>query len=174
MKILEKLDTVGMWGVTVTLAYLITGLINQIGLEGSTVNYSIILVWFGLMLVPGYYSLQEYREDGNWKNLNVIWSIVIILAVLTNIPGEMTATGELLTYAYYHKWFLLPSILFAYTAYKMNGFSRKVYAVATVLNLGVAFTLSTSALIFNYAFLIAALVQGVPMLVDWYRFNVYE
>jgi hypothetical protein len=174
MKILEKLDTVGIWGVTVTLAYLLTGLVNQAGFSGTSVNYSLILMWIALMSIPGYYSLQQYREDGDLNNLNVIWSAVIIVAVLANIPGELTVTGEILTYAYYHKWFLLPGALFAYTAYMMDGFSRKVYAVATVLNLGVAVSLSSVPLVFNYAFLIGAVVQGLPMLVDWYRFNIYE
>lgn len=172
MRILEKLDTVGIWGVTVTLAYLLTSVVNQTGASGTGVNYSIILMWIALMSIPGYYSLQEYREDGNFNNLNVIWGIVIIVAVLANIPGELTVTGELLTYAYYHKWFLLPGALFAYTAYVMDGFSRKVYATAAVLNLGVAASLSYVPLVFNYAFLIAAVVQGLPMLVDWYRFNM--
>lgn len=172
MKILEKLDTVGMWGVTVTLGYLLTALIKQIGLEGATVNYSIILMWLGLMLIPSYYSLQEYREDGNWRNLNVIWAVIIIIGVLANITGQMSVTGDLLRYSYYQKWFLLPGVLFAYTAYKMNGFSRNVYAVATVLNLGVAFMLSSSPLLQSYAFLVAAVIQGVPMLVDWHHFNM--
>lgn len=172
MKILENLDTVGIWGVTVTLGYLLTGLINQIGLEGATVNYSIILMWLILMIVPGHYSLQEYREDGNWKNLNVIWAVIILIGVLANITGQMSLTGNLLRYSYYQKWFLLPGLLFAYTAYRMDGFSKNIYAVATVLNLAVAFMLSSSPLLQSYAFLVAAAIQGVPMLVDWHHFNM--
>jgi hypothetical protein len=174
MKILNRLDTVGIWGVTVTLGYLLTGIINYLGFQGAAVNYSIILLWLGLMAIPGYYSLKQYQEDKNLNNLNVIWSAAIIIGVLANIPGQLTTTGEILRYTYYQKWFILPAALFAYTAYAMTGFSRKVYSVATVLNLIVAFTLSSVPVIQNYAFIIAAVVQGVPMLIDWYRFNVYE
>lgn len=172
MNILERLDTVGIWGVTVTLGYILTGIINQLGLEGAPINYSIIMMWLALMAVPGYYSLREYRENGNWKNLNVIWSVLIIIGVLANISGQLTVTGDLLRYSYYQKWFILPAVLFAYTAYKMNGFSRSVYTIATLLNLAAAFSLSQNPLLQSYAFFTAALIQGIPMLADWYHFNM--
>lgn len=172
MNIIEKLDTVGIWGLTVTLAYLLTPYIEFAGIETIGVNYQIIGMWLVLLSIPGYYSLQEYQGDGNWKNLNVIWSVIMIVGVLANISGEMSLTGDILRYSYYQKWFILPAALFAYTAYKMNGFSRKVYTGATVLNLIVAFSLSSSPLLQAYAFHFAALIQGVPMIVDWYRFNM--
>jgi len=171
---LERLDTVGLWGVTVTLGYLLTGFTGSLGLQGETVNYGLITMWLVLMAIPAYSSLKKYRKDGNWKNLNVIWSVAMIIGVLANYSGQLAVSGDILRYTYYQKWFVLPGILFAYTAWKINGFSRKVYAAATVLNLGIGLSLSTIPVFQTYAFYIAALIQGVPMLVDWYRFNIME
>jgi len=172
MSFLEKLDTVGIWGITVTVGYLMTAAAGYLGLIGSGVNYGLITAWLVLMLIPAYYSVQKYREDANWKNLNFIWTVLMVLGVLANYAGQATATGEILQYSYYQKWFVLPGALFAYTAYSMDGFSRNVYAVAAVLNLAVAFSLSSVPVLQTHAFTIAAVIQGVPMLVDWYRFNM--
>ena len=172
MSFLEKLDTVGIWGITVTVGYLLTAAAGYMGMTGSTVNYGLITAWLALMLVPAYYSVQKYREDGNWKNLNFIWAVIMVLGVLANYAGQATATGQILQYSYYQKWFVLPGALFAYTAYRMDGFSRNIYAVATVLNLAVAFGLSTVPVLQTHAFTIAAVIQGLPMLADWYKFNM--
>lgn len=168
MNLKRDFDAVAAWGVTVTLAYLLTPYIKSLGLSFININYQILIMWSLLMAIPVYYSYKEGKGPMGWKTLNPIWAAVIVVGILGNFAGEMFLTGESLVFSYYQKWFLLPAAVFAYTAYEMNDTSRYIYAGTTVANVAAGVYLFVSPAFQMYAFQVAALIQGVPMIVDWY------
>ncbi len=168
MKLKRDFDAVAAWGLTVTLAYLITPYIELLNITAIGLNYQILAVWTLLMIPPIYMSYQEGKGPLGWRTLNPIWAVLMILGLAGNFAGQLFLTGEALTFSYYHKWFLLPGALFIYTAYKMSDLSQKIYGAAAVLNISAAGLLLLEPVFQLYAFQTAAVVQGVPMLADWY------
>ncbi|MFB6175353.1 MAG: hypothetical protein ABEJ87_05285 [Candidatus Nanohalobium sp.] len=50
----------------------------------------------------------------------------------------------------------------------MNDESRKIYGAAAVLNIAAALALFVAPGLQVYTFQTAALIQGLPMIADWY------
>lgn len=169
MNLKRDFDAVAAWGLTVTLAYFLTPLIGFLNISSIGLNYQILVMWTALMAVPIYYSYQEGKGPLGWKTLNPIWALFMIVGLLGNFAGQMFLTGESLVFSYYQKWFILPAALFAYTAYEMSGFSKQLYAGTAVANLLAGVYLFVDPMFQLYAFPVAGLIQGIPMLVDWYE-----
>ncbi len=165
---IEDLDTVLTWGVTVTLGYLLMPYLEYVALPSFNLNYQILVMWVLLMALPIYKSYQEIEEEKDWFRLNPVWAVFMGMGVLANFTGQRRFTGKWLEYSYYHKWMLLPAALFAYTAYKTSGTSRKIYTAAAVLNGLLGGYLFVDPAIQGIVFQAAAFTQGVPMLLDWY------
>ena len=163
----EELDTVLVWGVTVTLAYLLTPYVQYFAVPSINLNYQIITMWAFLMSLPIYKSYQEVEQERDWFKLNPVWAVFVGFGIISNFSAQRRFTGQLLEYSYYHKWMLIPAALFAYTAYKTSGVSRKVYGVAAVLNGFLGGYLFVDPGIQSMVLPIAALTQGVPMFLDW-------
>lgn len=168
MNLKRDFDAVAAWGVTTALAYLLTPYIKGLGITSVAVEYQILFLWTLLMAPPVYMSYQEGKGPLGWKTLNPIWALFMVLGLVGNFAGQLFLTGQALTFSYYHKWFLLPGALFVYTAYKMSGLSQKIYGAAAALNIAAAGLLLVEPVFQLYAFQTAALIQGIPMLADWY------
>jgi len=168
MNLKRDFDAVAAWGLTVTIAYLLTPYIKALGVTAVAVEYQILILWALLMIPPIYMSYQEGKGPLGWRTLNPIWALFMIIGLAGNFLGQMFLSGEALTLSYYHKWFLLPGALFIYTAYKMSDLSKKVYGAAAVLNLLAVPLLVLEPVFQLYAFQTAAVIQGLPMLADWY------
>ncbi len=166
---LRDMDPVLSWGITVTLAYLFTPYVGLMPVKGVPLNFQILLMWTLLMIPPVYHSYREAQGPLGWKTLNTGWSILIVLGIVGNFAGELLATDpQILTYSYYHKWLLVPGLAFVYTAYRMNDESRKIYGAAAILNIAAALALFVAPGLQAYTFQTAALIQGLPMIADWY------
>lgn len=168
MNLKRDFDAVTAWGITMTLAYLLTPYIKALNITAIGLNYQILLMWTAFMAVPVYMSYQEGKGPLGWRTLNPIWAAFMIIGLAGNFAGQLFLTGEALTFSYYHKWFLLPGVLFIYTAYKMSDLSQKIYAVAAVLNIMAVPLLAVEPVFQIYAFQTAAVIQGLPMIADWY------
>ena len=168
MNLKRDFDAVAAWGITVTLAYFLTPVIGFLNISAIGLNYQILIMWTLLMIPPIYYSYEEGKGPLGWKTLNPIWAFFMIVGLLGNFAGQMSLTGESLVFSYYQKWFFLPAALFVYTAYKMSGFSQKLYAGTALANLLAGVYLFVDPAFQLYAFPVAGFIQGVPMLVDWY------
>ena len=69
--------------------------------------------------------------------------------------------------AYFHLWFLVGALGFAYSAAVAHGGARKgLYGTAALLNAAMVLALVAVPDARDVAFLVAAAVQGLPMLVD--------
>lgn len=168
MNVKEEFDTVAAWGVTTTIAYLLTPYIGLLNITAIGLNYQILLMWTLFMTPPIYMSYKQGKGPLGWKSLNPIWAIFMLIGLLGNFAGQISLTGESLILSYYHKWFLLPGALFIYTAYKMSDLAQKIYGVAAALNLAAVAALFLKPSFQIYAFQTAAVIQGLPMLIDWY------
>lgn len=168
MNINRDFDAVAAWGVSVTLAYLLTPYVKVLGVTAVAIEYQVLLLWTLLVAIPVYMSYQEAKGPLGWRTLNPIWALFMVVGLLGNFAGQMFLSGDILFYNYYQKWFLLPAVLFAYTAYEMSSASRKIYAAATALNLATGLYLFMDPVFQLYAFQTAAVIQGFPMLLDWY------
>lgn len=168
MNLKRDFDAVAAWGVTVTIAYLFTPYVKALGVTAVAVEYQILVLWVLLMAPPIYMSYQEGKGPLGWKTLNPIWAFFMIVGLLGNFAGQISLSGDMLFYSYYQKWFFLPAALLAYTAYKMSDASRRIYAAATALNIVAGLYLFVEPTFQLYAFQTAAVIQGLPMLLDWY------
>lgn len=168
MNLKRDFDAVAAWGLTVTLAYFLTPAISFLNISAINIHYQILTMWTLLMAVPIYMSYQEGKGPLGWKTLNPIWALFMIIGLIGNFGGQLFLTGESLVFSYFHKWFLLPAALFVYTAYEMSGFSRKLYAGTAVANLFATAYLFVDPGFQLYAFPVAGVIQGLPMIVDWY------
>lgn len=168
MKLRRDFDAVAAWGLTVTAAYLITPYLGLLGITYLGLNYQILAMWTLLMALPIYYSYLEGKGPLGWKTLNPIWALFMALGLLGNFAAQLFLSGQSLVFSYYHKWFFLPAVLFIYTAYKMSGTSKQVYTAAAALNIAGGAYLFLEPAFQIWAFQTAALIQGLPMLVDWY------
>ena len=169
MNLKRDFDTVAAWGITVTLAYLLTPYIQALRITAIGLNYQILFAWALLMTVPAYYSYVQAKGPLGWKTLNTGWTILVIAGIIGGIIFQAFITDPtLLTYSYYQKWLILPGLAFLYTAYRMNDLSRKIYASAGALNLFTGLGLFIYPQLQLYTFQLAAFIQGVPMILDWY------
>lgn len=168
MNLKRDFDGAATWGLTVTLAYLLTPYIKALGITAVAVEYQILLLWTLFIIPPVYMSYHEGKGPLGWRTLNPIWSVFMVIGLVGNFFGQMFLSGEALTFGYYHKWFLLPGVLFIYTAYNMSDLSRKIYGAAAALNLLAVPLLVLKPVFQLYAFQTAAAIQGLPILIDWY------
>lgn len=168
MNLKRDFDAVAAWGITTTLAYLLTPYLKGLGITSIAIEYQILLMWTALMAPPIYMSYQEGKGPLGWKTLNPIWALFMAVGLIGNFAGQMFLSGDMLFYSYYQKWFFLPAALFAYTAYEMSDASQKIYAAATALNLAAGLYLFIDPTFQLYAFQAAAVIQGLPMLIDGY------
>lgn len=165
------INLVFIWGITVFLGYILTTVLsfNPIGLEYS-VEYQIVAMWFVLMSLPIGMTVKKILKTDEWTRVGLAWASLILIGLLGNIYGIVYLMDEqLLFLTYFQKWFLLPAALFAYTAYKTQGYSKKVYSVSAVLNMLYGIALFIFPELAVTAFPLAAVIQGGPMLLDWWH-----
>lgn len=164
-------DIILVWGIWVTLAYLVT---QAVGMMPMVIPGEIVamVVWTLFMIPPVLGSYREVRKSDARITLNGGWALVIGFGVIGNWIGMMTITDPtMLVQSYYHKWFLVGLVGFAYTAWKLEGTSRQIYGVAAFLNALMIPALGQYPRLMLWAFGIAAVIQGAPMLLDWYQYN---
>ncbi|MEM1118353.1 MAG: hypothetical protein AAGJ11_17735 [Bacteroidota bacterium] len=81
--------------------------------------------------------------------------------------GGLVDAAALQHAAYFHLWFLIGALGFAYSAAVAHGGARKaLYGTAALLNAAMVLALVAVPDARGVAFLVAAAIQGLPMLVD--------
>lgn len=170
-ELLDHSNLVLNWGATVTAGYILSFILsfNPLGLQYSPES-QIVAMWFVVMSLPLGATVKYMVRERDYRNLNFIWGLVVFLGLMGNIYGISSISDQLILFiSYYQKWFLLPAIMFAYTAYLSKGFFKKLYGVTAVLNAVFGLALFAFAELAVIAFPVAAVIQGMPMIVDWYR-----
>lgn len=150
------------WGLTVTGAYLLTEYFGHTLKEGHA---AVLWTWTGAMLIPVALTLLLGRRA---NALVWVWAGATVLATAENFWVHATEFKSLMPFSFHTLWFLFGAAGFAYTAAVAEGSSRKrLYAGAALLNLaGAVLLLVNHDLLKGYEYLVLALIQGVPMLLD--------
>ncbi len=150
------------WGLTVTGAYLLT---QYFGYALEHGHAAVLWTWTGAMLIPVVMSLLL----GHRANALVwVWAGATVLALAENFGAHAIESKPLMHFSFHTLWFLFGAAGFAYTAAVVDGSSRKrLYAGAALLNLvGAVLLLINHEMLEGYEFILLALIQGVPMLLD--------
>lgn len=150
------------WGLTVTVAYLLTEYFGHALEHGHD---AVLWTWTAAMLVPVGLTLGL---GGRANALGWVWAGATVLAVAENFGAHAAESKPLMHFSFHTLWFLFGAVGFAYTAAVVEGSTRKrLYAGAALLNLvGAGLLLVNHDLLKGYEYIVLALIQGVPMLLD--------
>ncbi|AMR29511.1 hypothetical protein A0257_22050 [Hymenobacter psoromatis] len=150
------------WGLTVTVAYLLTEYFGHTMEHG---HHAVLYTWTAAMLVPVALTLGL---GGRANALVWVWAGATVLAMVENFGAHASESKPLMQFSFHTLWFLFGAVGFAYTAAVVEGSTRKrLYAVAALLNLiGAGLLLVNHDFLKGYQFIVLALIQGVPMLLD--------
>lgn len=149
-------DLVLTWGLTTLLGWIAT-----IGMGISSMSIGkVMAVWSVLMAVPVLMTVKLYL-DGESNRIFNFWAVAITLLMLENF----LTPGSIALYSYFHLWFVAGAAGFYYTSTKLPPPSDKTYRYAAVVSvIGLAVVLYQPIT----APLLAVVLQGGPMLYDWY------
>ena len=150
------------WGLTVTAAYLLT---EYFGRTLEHAHSAVLWTWAGAMAIPVVLTIALGRRA---NPLIWVWAAATGLAMAENFWVHAAQKKAAMPFSYHMLWFAFGTLGFAYTAVVVKGATRRqLYAVAAGLNLigAVAVALNKDFLK-GYQFLVLALIQGVPMLLD--------
>lgn len=152
----DESDLVLMWGLTTALGWIAT-----IGMGVSSMSIGkVITVWSILMAVPILMTAKLYYDGESNKIFN-FWALAVAVLMLENF----FTPASIEIYSYFHLWLLAGAAGFYYTSTKLPPPSEKTYryaAIASAVGLAVAFYQPIIAP------LLAVVLQGGPMLYDWY------
>ena len=145
------------WGLTVALAWLLTGIMAEIGFTAQPV----MLMWTILMLPPLLLTgILKYRNDSN-KLFNV-WAVLVVVLMIQNF----LTPASIALYSYFHLWIIAGAFAFYYTSQRLPPPSKKTYLYASYASVLVMPFVIYRPLLTSY---VATVVQGGPLLYDWYK-----
>ncbi|MFB6203908.1 MAG: hypothetical protein ABEK01_05450 [Candidatus Nanohaloarchaea archaeon] len=159
------------WGLTVTLGYALSDVIAA-AMPVARAETSIVLTWVVLMAIPVALTVRKVRKGTGLLEVNPVWAGLTVLGLLGNVAGIAFGLAySTRSFGYFEKWFLFGAAGFAYTAWKMDGFSRYVYTAAAAGNVVFAVLLFSDPSLVGAAFLGGVVLQGMPMMVDWFYYS---
>lgn len=145
------------WGFTSSLGWLLTIAMGYVGFYTT----EILVMWTVLMGIPVAFTLLLWRDSRSNKLLN-FWALVVPSLLVVNFLTPY----NLSLYSYFHLWIISGTAGLYYTAKKVPSPYNKVYKY------GVYASLAAIPLVFYRPYLTpvpAAIVQGGPMLYDYFR-----
>ncbi|MBW3130177.1 hypothetical protein [Hymenobacter profundi] len=150
------------WGITVTIAYLITQYIGNTMEHGHA---AVLWTWGVAMAIPTVMTLLLGKEA---NTLIWVWVLITVAATLENVWVHATESKGLMPFSYHALWFVFGAIGFGYTAAVVDGAKRKqLYAIAAALHvIGAVIVFIDKDLMKGYEYIVLAVIQGVPMLLD--------
>jgi|GEM_PF-1685890 len=154
---IENSHVILSWGLTVTMAWLATAVMAEMGFGYQPV----MLMWTVLMLPPLLLtSLLKYRNDSN-KLFNV-WALLVVVLMIENF----LTPSSIALYSYFHLWVVAGAAAFYYTSKRLPPPSKKTYLYAAYASVIIMPLVIYRPLLTSY---FAAVVQGWPLLYDWYK-----
>lgn len=150
------------WGITVTIAYLITQYIGNTMEQGHS---AVLWTWGVAMAIPTLMTLLMGKDT---NALIWVWVLITAAATLENVWVHATQSKALMPFSYHALWWVFGAIGFGYTAAAVEGADRKrMYAIVAALHVvGAVIMLIDKELMKGYEYIVLALIQGVPMLLD--------
>jgi hypothetical protein len=144
------------WGLTTVLGWAATA---AMGLQTMT-GGKVMAVWTVLMAVPVGMTAKLYY-DGDSNKLFNFWAVAVTLLMIENF----LTPGSIAVYSFFHLWYVAAIAGFYYTSTKLPPPSNKTYKYAAFLSVA-----GLAAVIYKplAAAPLAVLLQGGPMIYDWY------
>ena len=153
---IEDSHVIFSWGLTVTLAWILTAVMAEMMFGAQAV----MLMWTILMIPPvALTGLLKYRDSSN-KLFNV-WALIVIVLMIENF----LTPASIALYSYFHLWIIAGALAFYYTSQRLPPPSKKTYLYAAYASVLVMPLVIYRPLLSPF---MAAVVQGGPLLYDWY------
>lgn len=164
-------EVIFSWGITVTIAWIATYVLSAYP-QWAVINpdIDIMIIWIVLMAIPILITQELFPADFWYEKLTKEWAELMVAGFLINLVALYMYLSVLwLEFSYVHTWFIIGAVGFYITGKNLSGNKRKLYYISAVLNaLAIPFFHLTRDVYRFEIFLIAALIQGVPMLIDFW------
>ena len=162
---MDKQHLLAAWGVTVTLAYLLTQILGR---SGHSAVWPILGLWTVAMAVPLWMTWSARQRGVDVGKLSALWVGLVVVAMAENALAAGFAGGSVTHFSYRTLWFAVGAVGFALTAAWVQGGARKAaYGLWALANAAAVVGLLVAYGSFEgWAFVLAAGIQGLPMLVD--------
>jgi len=148
------------WGAAVTGGWIVSQIVAVAGV-GS--NLALTAFWLVGSLVPITASFLWMRSRTR-TGLFPVWTVLGVTGLLASFAVVTGTIGIGETLILGGLWFAGPAVGFLVTAAYMNDWSRRFYAGAAVANLVAAALVVTLPSFRAVYFVVAAVIQGLPML----------
>jgi len=151
-----------LWGATVTGGWVVSQVVALSG-GGRGLQLGLTAFWLVGSLVPIVASLLWMRAR-TVTGLFPVWTVLGVTGIAASFAVIVGAVDVAPVLVLGGLWFAGPAVGFLVTAAYTSGWSRRLYAGAAVANLAGAVAVVTVPGFESAYFLVAAVVQGLPML----------
>ncbi len=148
------------WGAAVTGGWIVSQLVATAGV-GS--QLALTAFWLVGSLVPITASFLWMRSR-TMTGLFPAWTILGVTGLVASFAVIVQAISVDEALILGGLWFAGPAVGFLITAAYMNDWSRQLYAGVAVANLVAAVLVVTISSFESFYFIVAAVIQGLPML----------
>lgn len=151
------------WGVAVTGGWIVSQLVAALGKTSTELQLGLTAFWLIGSLVPITASFMWMRS-GSFNKLLPTWTVLGVTGLVASfaVVGQVLDVAPVLILG--GLWFIGPAVGFLVTAIYMDDWSQRLYAGAGIANIaGAAAFLFVSGFGSIY-FIVAAVIQGLPML----------
>lgn len=145
------------WGFTASIGWILTIAMGY----ANFYTTEILVMWTVLVSIPVIFTFLLWRDNRSNKLLN-FWALTVPLLLAVNFVTPYSLS----VYSYFHLWMIFSIAGLYFTAKKVPSPYNKVYKY------GVYASLAAIPLVFYRPYLTpvpAAIVQGGPMLYDYFR-----
>lgn len=159
-----------IWGAVVTAGWVVSQTVALSGTTSDQLQFGLTAFWLVGSLVPIGASFWWMRTR-SFTGLFPVWTVLGVTGLIASfiVIAEIVDVAPVLILG--ALWFAGPAVGFLVTAWYMNDWSKKLYAGAAVANLaGAVAVLVVPGFVAVY-YLVAAVVQGLPMLYHGVKLN---
>ena len=151
------------WGTAVTGGWVVTQIATVAGGVSASTQYGLTAFWLVGSLVPIAASFLWMRVRG-FTGLFPVWTVLVVTGLVASfaVISETLAVGPVLILS--ALWFAGPAVGFLVTATYMDGWRRRLYTGAAIVNIAGAAAVVTVPRFGVVYPIVAAIVQGLPML----------
>lgn len=156
------------WGAAVTGGWVVSQVAALTGATSTQSQLGLTAFWLVGSLVPISASFLWMRAR-SFTGLFPVWTVLGVTGLVASfaVIAELLPVAPVLVLG--ALWFAGPAVGFLVTATYMNDWSSRLYGVAAVANLAGAAAMLTVPGFGAVYFIVAAVIQGLPMLYHGYR-----
>lgn len=157
-----------IYGVAVIAGWLGSQVLASTGILGANTTLGIITLWVVGASVP-YAASYLWTKSHGYEWILALWPAAGITGLLLNYAVALQYISLNLTIVYGSLWFAAIGVGFLATVYYVDDWSKKLYGSAAVLNFAAAVAILQVPSMATYYYTVAAVIQGLPMLIHGQR-----